>query len=453
MLKTLMLKRKIDDAKQKLEVLRTAKADLEKREAELEGAIAEANTDEEKAVVDAEIAKHEEESTTNAQETERIESEINALEAELAEAEARQADTTGSQPEDVPAEPTVSRKVEVNTMHKRIADMTMEQRAAFVAREDVKAFVENMRSIMKGEKRSVTGTEYLIPDIVVGLLTEAIKDGSKLYKHVNVQKVSGKARQTIMGLIPEAVWTEQCGKLNELNFSFGQIEVDGFKVGGFVAVCNAILEDSDIDLVNAIVTGLGQSIGRTLDKAIVFGTDVKMPKGIFTSLPSDNKVSIAASVKGADFFAKFVEDAALADSKYASNGMFWVANTKTKAAIVAKSLSINAAGAVVAGANSTMPVVGGDIETLEFMPDNVVIGGYGELYLLAERAGAAIKSSEECNFVEDQTVFKGTARYDGEAVIPAAFVAIGIEGTTPSASGITFAPDTANPVSDDQAAG
>ena len=45
-----------------------------------------------------------------------------------------------------------------------------------------------------------------------------------------------------------------------------------------------------------------------------------------------------------------------------------------------------------------------------------------------------------------QTAFKGTARYDGQPVIAEAFVAIGLEGTTPDATQVAFAPDEANVV-------
>ena len=106
-------------------------------------------------------------------------------------------------------------------------------------------------------------------------------------------------------------------------------------------------------------------------------------------------------------------------------------------------MSINAAGAIVSGQNGTMPIVGGVIEVLDFVPDNVIIGGYFELYLLAERAGQKFAQSEHAFFVQDQTAFKGTARYDGLPVIAEAFVAIGIDGTTPNAT-MSFAPDEAN---------
>jgi len=91
-----------------------------------------------------------------------------------------------------------------------------------------------------------------------------------------------------------------------------------------------------------------------------------------------------------------------------------------------------------------MPVTGGVIEVLNFVPNNTIIGGYFDLYLLAERAGTQINTSEHAFWIEDQTGFKGTARYDGKVLDANAFVAIGINGVTPAANAVTFAQDTAN---------
>ena len=104
-------------------------------------------------------------------------------------------------------------------------------------------------------------------------------------------------------------------------------------------------------------------------------------------------------------------------------------------------------GAVVAGMGDTMPVIGGTIEILDFVPDNVIIGGYDGLYLLAERAGTSLDQSEHRFFIEDQTVFRGTARYDGKPAIAEGFMALGINAATVSASAVTFAADTANTTS------
>lgn len=133
-----------------------------------------------------------------------------------------------------------------------------------------------------------------------------------------------------------------------------------------------------------------------------------------------------------------------AKKKYGAGGKFWAMNEKTHMKLMQEALSFNAAGAIVTGINGTMPVIGGDIVELDFIPDNVIIAGYGELYLLAERAGVEMATSEHFLFTSDKTVFKATARYDGLPVIAEGFVAVGIGGATVAANAVTFASDTAN---------
>lgn len=458
-LRTLMLKKQIDEKRKALSVATEKRTELEKREAELEKAIEEAETEEEKNTVEEAVTAFEEEKKANEEEIAGLEKTINDLDSELAEEERGQEIPKEETPAPVVTE---ERTREVKTMHRtKFFGMTIEERNAFLANDEVKTFLERVRVLGK-EKRDITGKELLIPSVVLSLLRENISKYSKLISKVNLSPVPGTARQNVMGTIPEAVWTEMCAKLNELDLTFTGVEVDGYKVGGFIPVCNAVLEDSDENLAATIIDALGQAIGYALDKAIIFGTGTKMPIGIFTRLaqtadPSDprttipwadlhtsNILKIASTKTGVDFFKEFLKDAAAAKSNYARGGKFWAMNETTKNAILAESLSINAAGAIVAGVNGQMPVVGGDIVELNFMPDNVVVGGYGELYLLAERAGAKMAQSEHVRFIEDQTVFKGTARYDGLPVIAEGFVAIGINGATPSASTISFAADTAN---------
>ena len=145
---------------------------------------------------------------------------------------------------------------------------------------------------------------------------------------------------------------------------------------------------------------------------------------------------------GIALFKQIIIDSAAAKSNYAYNGMVWCMNETTRKTLQAEALSVNAAGAIVSGFEATMPVLGGPVETLDFIPDGVVIGGYFDDYLLAERAGQKFASSEHVKFLQDQTVMKGTARYDGLPVIAEAFVAIGILGTAPTAT-MTFASGTA----------
>jgi len=75
--------------------------------------------------------------------------------------------------------------------------------------------------------------------------------------------------------------------------------------------------------------------------------------------------------------------------------------------------------------------------------DNEIIGGFGSVFLLAERAGAKIDSSEHVKFKEMQTGFRGYARYDGMPVFGEAFVVVSFDNTD-AATSSTFPTDYAN---------
>lgn len=455
MLKAIMLRKKLSEVTKKLTEAREKAKELATREKELEAAIEEAQTEEEKEAVSQEVEQYEKDKEENDESVRTLEKEVSDTESELAELESKQRQAE-------PAPEARMRGVEtVKTTRKKFFGMTVQERDAFFARDDVHAFLERVRTLGT-QNREITGAELTIPSVMLDLLRENIEEYSKLYKHVRVQSVPGKARQTIQGTIPEAVWTEMNAAINELSLVFNDAEVDGYKVAGYMVINNAVLKDSDIDLASTIITSLGQSIGLALDKAILYGTSKKMPTGVVTrlaqaakpetypdtarewkNLSSSNIVSIAATKKGVDLFKEIVIASGNAKSKYSTGNRFWAMNETTKTKLVAEALSFNAAGAIATGMGDTMPIVGGAIETLDFIPDNVIVGGYGDLYLLAEREGAQITQSEHVKFLEDQTVYKGLARYDGLPVIAEGFVAIGILGTTPAAD-MKFAEDTAN---------
>ena len=453
-LKVLMLRKKLDEANKQMTALRETEKSFEKREAELATAIEEASTEEEQKTVEDAVTEFEADKARNAEEIGALSDTIAQIEADIATEEARQ-DTTPKKEERKGAEP-------MNTRTNFFAKLNMEQRTALFERQDVKEFISGAREAITN-KRAITNAGLLIPKVFLGLLRENIEDYSKLYKHVLVRPVNGTAREAVMGTIPEGVWTEMCATLNELSLGFNDVEVDGYKVGGYFVICNAMLEDSDIDLAGEIMTALAQAIGLALDKAILYGTGTKMPLGVVTRLAqteepatyseterawadlhTSNIISIsAANTDGIKLFKNIILASGAAKGKYARGEKVWCMNETTRTRLLAEGLSINAAGAIVSGMNSTMPVVGGVAEVLSFIPDNVIIGGYFELYLLAERAGTRLAQSEHVRFTQDQTVFKGTARYDGKPVIAEGFVAIGINGVTPTAA-MTFASDTAN---------
>ena len=460
---------RLEQAQHKAEEARSQRTELETREAELTQAreeVTEETAPEEQQVLEEQInAWMEQEEALQeteaqiSQEIEEAQQEIADLQQQLDEVNARGA-AKPKTPENTKPEERKEHTA-MNNTRKLWFGMDYQERDAFVAREDVKAFAQRVRDLI-GEKRTVKGAELTIPKDMLPLIRTVAEESSKLIKHVNLQRVRGEARVNVAGLIPEAVWTDMCGKINEVEWAFGQIEMDGYKVAAGLYLCNAIVEDSDLDLINEVLTMLGKAIGLALDKAILYGTGTKMPMGIVTRLAqtaepdgysanapewknlSGTNLLAVTGKTGADLFKALVEATGAINSDYAAGTPFWTMNRKTKIKLVSHALSINAAGAVVTGLDNTMPVIGGAIEELNFIPDDVIIGGYGDMYTLVERAGMKFAYSTAARFMDDQTAFKGTARYDGAPVVADAFVAIGIGGTKPAAAAVSFAQDKAN---------
>lgn len=468
MLKVLLLRKKIDTANKALEALRAKDADFAKREAELEQAINEAaeaegeDAAEAQKAVEEEVEKFDQEKEEHEAAKKSLEDELTELEAGLEAEEAAQ-DTS----EEPKPQPQVEERKEerMTTRNKFFRGVDTD---AMFQRDDVKAYLSEIRSCIKN-KRELTNVGLTIPEVFVGLIKENVENYSKLYKHVNVQPIAGKAREIVQGTVAEAIWTECCAVLNELNLAFNDVEIDCYKVAGYYKVCNAVLEDNDVQLATKLLEALSQAIGLAVDKAILYGRNSasaqKMPLGIvsrlaqtsepanypatarpWVDLHTSNIISLSAGLTGAGLFKQIVLASGAAKGKYSRGGKVWVMNETTYTKLMAETVSVNANGQIVSGVAGTMPVVGGVIEVLDFIPDNTIIGGYFDLYMLGERAGAQFAQSEHVFFVQDQTAFKGTARYDGQPVIAEAFVAIGLEATTPAASSVAFAPDEANTV-------
>mgnify|MGYP005786578635 CR=1 FL=1 len=472
-LRQIMLSRKIEQKKNELAALREKDADFQTRENDLEKSIEEAQTEEEQTAVEEEIGKFETEKTEHDEAKTKLETEIGDLEAEL---EASEIDPPAPDQRVNKTEKKVRTNIRMDKTAMNIRSLPMnvrafdvlptETREAIVQRDDVKGFLTKIRS-MKGQSRAIQGGDLEIPIVFLELISENMYRYSKLLNRVRVRNVPGEARQTIAGTVPEAIWTEMCGAINELTFTFNQIILDGYKVAGYIPVCNSMLEDtvSNLDLASWIIEMLSESIALSEDKAILYGkgSSAHMPLGIVTRLAQDSQpagypanapawVDLSdtniikvdgTTLTGAEFWSKLALAAGNTFTKYSRGNQFWAMNSKTYATLKSKLITFTATGDIVANLFGTLPIVNGDIDILEFIPDGDIIGGYGDLYLWADRRSMVIDQSEHVQFIQDNTVFRGKARADGAPIIPGAFVAININNTEVTTV-MDFAADTAN---------
>lgn len=461
-LKVLMLRKKKESKQNELNELRNSN-DFEAREKELEAAVNELNessTDEEKETVENEVNQFEQEKREFEEKEKNLEQEIKDIEEEIKAEEEKQPKPDS----DNSSTKNKNERRAGNLMETRdkFFGLNMEQRTVLFQNEEVKSFMSNLRSLFGKEKRSTKNTELTIPVNFLPMIKQIIEENSKLLKYTNLSSITGTGRIIIMGTYPEGIWTEQCASLNELDLGFNDVEVDGFKVGGFFKICNAILEDNDVNLAGEFINALGIAIGKAIDKAIVYGTGIKMPVGFVTRLAQETKpdnysltgrewkdlhtsnIITITGKTGIELFKELVKARKVIVNDYSSENLLWIMNEKTHLDLLVEAMSTNVSGAIVSAmTGNTMPVAGGIIEELNFMADGDIAFGYMKNYKTVERKGVQIAQSDQVLFLDDQTAFKGTARYDGKPVIDEAFGILNISGTAPTKS-VIFAPDKAN---------
>ena len=232
---------RLETVKQKEGELRTRRAALKKREEELEKALDEldeAASEADQQAIEAETEQFTADDTALTEEEQQIKQERIEAEKELAElaremieleaaqtaAEQAEAEEEQNAADDENEEENRSMNRRMTTRGRRFDRMSSQQRGAIVARKEVKDFLTRVRA-MKGQTRAVTGAELLIPTVVLDLVRPKVEETSKLMKHVRVRHVPGKARQNVMGTIPEAVWTEMVANINEVALAFNGVEM------------------------------------------------------------------------------------------------------------------------------------------------------------------------------------------------------------------------------------
>lgn len=422
-LKQLMLDKKIKQRQAQLEELKT-KFNIEQREADLTAALEEAQSEEEVQAVEESVAELEADKESYESEKGTLETEIESLERELDELEKKEPEK-GQQRSVAPQQKQIENRGGYETMKKG-----METRAMKLERlnnEEVRSFYDKVREAVLN-KRALSGEELLIPEMVMNVIRPRIGDYSTLFSEVEVVPLNGTARAIFDGNIPEAIWTEMCDPVEELAFAFEPVELDGFKVGGFVPVCNAVLEDSLIDLADYLEDRMARAIGKAIDKAILTGTGAaaKQPEGIIPA--------ITANAVDSDFtFADFLPNLGAIDTGDDEVGEVIAVMKRSTyyKYFMPQSITPTADGRFVAQGVTSPNIAGLRVVFSQYAPADAAVLGDFKQYLLGERAGTSLTSSTDVRFIQDQTVFKGTARYDGKPVNEDAFLLVNFAEATP----------------------
>ena len=178
-LRALLLRSKLDASRKKMEELRQKDQEFQTREAEIEEAISEMTEDtpeEDRQEVEKNAEDFEKEKEQHEEEKGNLESEIEKLERDLKEEE-RKTRKAAEPPKPEEGKDGIRSMGNMGSRTKFFG-MSMQERDAFFAREDVKGFLDEVRTCIR-EKRAITNAGLTIPEVMLELLKQKIEETSR----------------------------------------------------------------------------------------------------------------------------------------------------------------------------------------------------------------------------------------------------------------------------------
>lgn len=417
-----MLRKKQEELRKKLEELKLLEDELKIREDELAQAIEEVETEEEQETVEEAVEKFEEEKAELLKDKGNLESELKKVDDELEEIEERAEETKEAETREVKPEqePRISKdeggyrdSMKVNKYE------TREQMLRRLEQPEVREFYENIRNIFL-ERAEITGGELLIPEQVMTSIQHRVGDYGVLINEVDVQTIKGKGRIILNAGAPILAWTEMCADLQESTIgSFKAVEFDGYKLGGYIFLCNAQIEDAIIDLANFVEAEFAKAIAKYKDEAIMNGEGAasKQPEGILT------KVTAVTDVEGIPEMLGLIGELDHEDQDYHVENVIVVMNRATYyKKILAETFGKNAdAKMVYDGINRVLPDGTRVVLSKTVPADEFVIGDFKNGYKWVDRKGTTFDVNDRLKWIEEQTGFKVSGRHDGKVVHEAFF--------------------------------
>lgn len=121
---------------------------------------------------------------------------------------------------------------------------------------------------------------YLVPDTYEEELVQALHDKNLMRRLSKIISTTTNLKIPVVDAHGEAFWVEEGESYSFTNESFGQIEIDAYKLAVAILVSDEMLEDSGIDLESYIKSSFADALGDAEEEAFLTGNGKGKPMGI-----------------------------------------------------------------------------------------------------------------------------------------------------------------------------
>ena len=264
---------------------------------------------------------------------------------------------------------------------------------------------------------------YLVPEefenqIVRGIdETNIIRSIAKVITTAHDRKIPVAVGHSV------ATWTEENAAFTESNPSFGQKQIDAFKLTDLIRVSTELLQDSAFNVEDYIIREFSYAFGVAEEQAFCVGTGTNQPTGIFTE--NGGEVGFTTSSATVITIDDVISLIYSLKAPYRKNAVFLMNDATV--GLIRKLKDGNGAYLWQPSVQTGQPdkILGFDVYTTPFAP--AIAGGalpiaFGDFqnYWIGDRGGKTVQRLNELYATNGQVGYVATERVDGKVILPEA---------------------------------
>lgn len=218
-----------------------------------------------------------------------------------------------------------------------------------------------------------------------------------------------------------AQWTAENAAYTESNPSFGQKQIDAFKLTDLCRVSVELLQDSAFDIEDYLMKEFARAFGIAEEEAFCVGTGTNQPTGIFTA--KGGTVGVTAASATAITVDEVISLVYALKSPYRRNAKFLMHDATVS--LLRKLKDSNGVYLWQPSVQAGEPdrLLGYEIYTSPYVPTaaagalTVAFGDFKN-YWIGDRAGRTVQRLNELYATNGQIGYVATERVDGKVILP-----------------------------------
>ncbi len=262
---------------------------------------------------------------------------------------------------------------------------------------------------------------YLVPEDFERDIVSALDEENVIRSLAKVITTQHERKIPVATGHSTAQWTAENAAYTESNPTFGQKQIDAFKLTDLARVSVELLQDSAFDIEDYLMKEFARAFGIAEEEAFCVGTGTNQPTGIFTA--NGGTVGVTAAANNAITADELINLVYALKSPYRRNAKFLM-NDATISAI-RKLKDQNGAYLWQPSLQAGQPdrLLGYDLYTSPYVPTmaagalTVAFGDFKN-YWIGDRAGRTVQRLNELYATNGQIGYVATERVDGKVILP-----------------------------------